>query len=105
MYTLGFCSAPHAVDVQQYIQLLSDANKASSPETSFAIGSTISSSSTVDEVARWWGSVISIAAFWLQGDDQAAGRLYATVDAFPKHLQNMEYVQSFCPLKEINKLV
>jgi len=42
----------------------------------------------VDEVARWWAAVISLAAYWLTGDDEAAHRLYPTVDALPKQLYN-----------------
>ena len=58
--------------------------------TSFAVGSTMTNLSTVDEVSRWWAAIIGIAAHWLSGDDNAAERLYNFADVFPKQLQTTE---------------
>jgi len=44
----------------------------------------------VDELARWWGAVLAVAANWLTNDDAAAERLYPMIDSFPKALQNSE---------------
>ena len=75
------------MDVQQYVQLLNESNK-----SSVASNGTLdlSNAGTADEVARWWAAVISLAAYWLTGDDEAAHRLYPTVDALPKQLYNNE---------------
>lgn len=47
---------------------------------------------SVDEVARWWAAIVSLAAHWIAGDDDVAEKLYPIADAFPKHLQKVEYV-------------
>lgn len=44
----------------------------------------------VDEVARWWGAIVSVAYYWLIGDDENAARNYSLLDAFPQKLQNSE---------------
>ena len=46
----------------------------------------------MDDVSWWWGSVVGIAAHWLAGDDDAANKLYPTVDCLPKALANTESV-------------
>jgi len=84
----GADGAPHCVSVQQYIQLLNDSNKATSEAS--ACTNMFDSYGKVDDVARWWGSIVSVAAFWLQGDDQSAEDLYSTIDAFPVHLQSVD---------------
>ncbi|RZF43711.1 hypothetical protein LSTR_LSTR004224 [Laodelphax striatellus] len=61
-------------DVLTYVQLLID-------------NATIADSRNIayceDETARWWSSVIGVAAYWLLGDDSQAERMYSRVDALP----------------------
>ena len=46
--------------------------------------------SEVDEAAVWWASVVSVAVYWLIGDDENAERCFSMVDSFPKKLQATE---------------
>lgn len=46
----------------------------------------------MDEVCKWWTSVVGVAANWLIGDDSAAVKFYPVVDSFPKDLQDSRYV-------------
>ncbi|XP_055682890.1 sterol regulatory element-binding protein 1 isoform X2 [Lutzomyia longipalpis] len=41
-----------------------------------------------DSVTNWWCSLISVAAFWLLGEDEKAKDIYARVDVLPKVLQD-----------------
>ncbi|MEE6524394.1 hypothetical protein FKM82_023826, partial [Ascaphus truei] len=43
-----------------------------------------------DPVAKWWASIIIVAINWLQGDDEAAQRLYPVVEYMPKTLYAAE---------------
>ena len=87
-----FCSAPHTADVHQYVQLLNECSVSAggSDCTAFGFGKSLSTSAGVDEIARWWAAVIDVGAYWLSGDDEQARKLYPTLDAFPKYLQNSE---------------
>ena len=78
------------MDVQQYVQLLNESNKSPLATSSSASLESSTKTGPVDEVARWWAAVISLGAYWLNGDDEAANRLYPTVDALPKQLYNSE---------------
>ncbi|CAJ0964467.1 unnamed protein product [Ranitomeya imitator] len=51
---------------------------------------TFSISSRTDPVAKWWASIIIVAINWLQGDDEAAQRLYPVVEYIPKPLHSSE---------------
>ena len=84
--------ASSTAEALQYSQLLMEcANSACNTQgTSFAVGSTMTNLSTVDEVSRWWAAMIGIAAYWLSGDDNAAEGLYSFADVFPKQLQSTE---------------
>ena len=44
----------------------------------------------VDEVSRWWAAVVSVAFYWLSGDDENAARSYSLLDVFPTQLQASE---------------
>ena len=77
LYLIAVLRSPHLADVQQYIELLNNANRSAT-------------SDSVDEVARWWASIVSLAAHWIAGDDEMAEKLYPIADAFPKHLQKVE---------------
>jgi len=44
----------------------------------------------VDDTSAWWAGVLSVAIFWLTGDDENAERSYPLVDSFPKKLQQSE---------------
>ena len=46
----------------------------------------------IDEVSRWWAAVVSVAYYWLLGDDENAARHYGILDTFPKKLQASELV-------------
>ncbi|KAM7152813.1 sterol regulatory element-binding protein 1 isoform 2-T2 [Macrochelys suwanniensis] len=43
-----------------------------------------------DPVAKWWASIVAVAIHWLQGDDEAAERLYPLVETMPRALQVSE---------------
>lgn len=44
----------------------------------------------MDESSAWWAAVVSVAVYWLIGDDENAERSYPMVDSFPKKLQHSE---------------
>lgn len=44
----------------------------------------------VDELSRWWGGMVAVAAYWLTNDMAAAERLYPLLDSLPKCLQSMK---------------
>ena len=44
----------------------------------------------VDESANWWANVVSVAVYWLMGDDENAERCYSLIDSFPKKLHSTE---------------
>nr|QIC50194.1 sterol regulatory element-binding protein 1 [Acipenser sinensis] len=43
-----------------------------------------------DPIAKWWASMVVVAVNWLQGDDEAAERLYPMVEYMPKVLNTTE---------------
>ena len=98
-YTIAVPSfrATSTAEALQYTQLLMECSNSAcnTRGTSFAVGSTMTNLSTVDEVSKWWAAMIAIAAHWLSGDDNAAERLYGITDVFPKQLQSTAYVQFF----------
>lgn len=76
----------------QYIQLLTECSNTASVAsgTCFAVGSSMAAVAGIDEVSKWWAGVMGVGAYWLNGDDSSAERLYPIVDNFPKPLQNTE---------------
>nr|QGX48188.1 SREBP [Sinonovacula constricta] len=76
-------------DVILYTQLLTESSRLRSHDN---IGS-LSASQCVpelDELSAWWASVISVAAYWLIGDDESAEKNYAIVDSFPASLHRSD---------------
>ncbi|XP_059617615.1 sterol regulatory element-binding protein 1 [Phlebotomus argentipes] len=69
------CTGTQICDVLYFTQLLIDTLK--SPEMD-ALG---------DSVTNWWCSLISVAAFWLLGEDDKAKDLYNRVNVLPKVLK------------------
>lgn len=47
-------------------------------------------STGVDEAAKWWSAMISVAMYWLSGDEENSERCYSQCDAFPRSLQQSE---------------
>ncbi|XP_058063536.1 sterol regulatory element-binding protein 1, partial [Anopheles bellator] len=43
-----------------------------------------------DQVVLWWSNMLSIAAYWLLGEDELAEPLYVQVESFPAELQHCE---------------
>ncbi|XP_070553769.1 sterol regulatory element-binding protein 1-like isoform X2 [Ptychodera flava] len=84
--------SPGPSDALQYLQLLGDcADAASAPkQTNFTIGAGSSSFTGEDPVSKWWYSVLSVAAHWLAGDDDAAMRHYGYIESIPKQVQDSE---------------
>ncbi|XP_069129504.1 sterol regulatory element-binding protein 1-like isoform X2 [Argopecten irradians] len=72
-----------SAEVLQFTQLLSDCATLQTTKTGLAV-------SGVDEVARWWSSIVSVAMYWLSGDEENAERCYSQCDAFPKLLQQSD---------------
>lgn len=64
-------------DALTYIQLLRD-NVTMDARTVF--NSASASQSYQDQVALWWSNVISVACYWLLGEDAAAERLYKRIE-------------------------
>jgi len=79
-------------DALQYLQLLGEcADAADTPKQSNAsIGASMSSITGEDPVAKWWCHVITVAAHWLVGEDEAAERLYGSVESIPKQVQDCD---------------
>ncbi|KAM9346480.1 sterol regulatory element-binding protein 1 [Symphorus nematophorus] len=78
-------------DALEYLQLLISASDAAGATSqSFAIGSNMATVTGCDPHSKWWSSVAVVIINWLQGDDQAAERLYPTVEHLPRSLQNAE---------------
>ena len=44
----------------------------------------------MDEAAAWWASVVTVAVYWLMGDDENAERCFSMVDTYPKKFQSSE---------------
>uniref|UniRef100_A0A1B0DB31 Uncharacterized protein n=1 Tax=Phlebotomus papatasi TaxID=29031 RepID=A0A1B0DB31_PHLPP len=77
------CTGTQICDVLCYTQLLIDTLKSQGNEGD-ALGRFDNSR---DTVTNWWCSLISVAAFWLLGEDDKAKDLYARVSVLPKVLQ------------------
>eukprot|EP00062_Callorhinchus_milii_P019894 gi/632974945/ref/XP_007903954.1/ PREDICTED: sterol regulatory element-binding protein 1 isoform X3 [Callorhinchus milii] len=74
-------------DALEYLQLLNGCSDAARVTTqTFALGSSVAAVTGTDPVAKWWASMIIVAINWLQGDDEAAERLYPVVESMPKVL-------------------
>nr|KAG5698523.1 hypothetical protein BaRGS_023226 [Batillaria attramentaria] len=74
-------------DAMQYTQLLLECSCMSGNGTPSTPSFGVSSSPEIDEVARWWAAVVSVAYYWLIGDDDNAARNYLLLDVFPPKLQ------------------
>ena len=48
------------------------------------------SSPELDEVAMWWANIVSVAHYWLIGDDENAAKSFSVLDVFPKKLHGVE---------------
>ncbi|XP_018094813.1 sterol regulatory element-binding protein 1 isoform X2 [Xenopus laevis] len=78
-------------DALEYLQLLNGcSNTAAIPNHTFSISSSMAAVTGTDPVAKWWASLIIVAINWLQGDDEAAQRLYPVVEYMPKTLYASE---------------
>ncbi|XP_063790917.1 sterol regulatory element-binding protein 1 isoform X2 [Pseudophryne corroboree] len=78
-------------DALEYLQLLNGCSDAAAVTNhTFSISSSMAAVTGTDPVAKWWASVIIVAINWLQGDDEAAQRLYPVVEYMPKPLHTTE---------------
>ncbi|XP_053327646.1 sterol regulatory element-binding protein 1 isoform X2 [Spea bombifrons] len=78
-------------DALEYLQLLNGCSDAAGvPNHTFSISSSMAAITGTDPVAKWWASIITVAINWLQGDDEAAQRLYPVVEYMPKALHTAE---------------
>ncbi|XP_029432350.1 sterol regulatory element-binding protein 1 isoform X2 [Rhinatrema bivittatum] len=78
-------------DALEYLQLLNGcSDAAAAPNHASCIGSGMAAFTGTDPVAKWWASLIIVAINWLQGDEEAAERLYPLVESLPKVLQASE---------------
>ena len=73
-------------EVLLYTQLLTDA--ATGPSITQLTGP--GSNTGTDEIAKWWSSIITVAMYWLSGDEENAERSYSQCDAFPRKLQQCD---------------
>ncbi|XP_076467423.1 sterol regulatory element-binding protein 1-like [Babylonia areolata] len=81
---------PKPSEAMQYTQMLQACTCLSGHRTSSTAFYSISSSPDIDEVARWWAAVVSVAFYWLTGDDENAARSYPVLDVFPPALQSSD---------------
>ncbi|KAK3798066.1 hypothetical protein RRG08_034626 [Elysia crispata] len=44
----------------------------------------------LDEVAMWWANIVSVAHYWLIGDDENAAKSFSVLDVFPKKLHGVD---------------
>ncbi|XP_073504591.1 sterol regulatory element-binding protein 1 isoform X3 [Phyllobates terribilis] len=80
-------------DALEYLQLLNGCSDAAAVTNhTFSISSSMAAVTGTDPVAKWWASIIIVAINWLQGDDEAAQRLYPVVEYIPKSLHTSENV-------------
>ncbi|XP_069840352.1 sterol regulatory element-binding protein 1 isoform X3 [Dendropsophus ebraccatus] len=78
-------------DALEYLQLLNGCSDAAAVTNhTFSISSSMAAVTGTDPVAKWWASIIIVAINWLQGDDEAAQRLYPLVEYMPKSLHASE---------------
>ncbi|XP_078602754.1 sterol regulatory element-binding protein 1-like [Branchiostoma floridae x Branchiostoma japonicum] len=85
-------SCTQLTDTQEYLQLLNECadSAGSSKNVTFTISSSMATMPGVDAVGKWWYSVLSVACYWLVGEDEAAERHYAVVDSLPKQMDQSE---------------
>ncbi|KAL8576347.1 hypothetical protein ACOMHN_048914 [Nucella lapillus] len=82
---------PKPSEAMQFCQMLQECTCLSGNTTSTATPlNTISSSPQIDEVARWWAAGVSVAFYWLTGDDENAARSYPVLDVLPPTLQSSD---------------
>ncbi|XP_030434682.1 sterol regulatory element-binding protein 1 isoform X1 [Gopherus evgoodei] len=78
-------------DALEYLQLLNGcSDTAGTPSCTLSISAGMVAGTGSDPVAKWWASIITVAIHWLQGDDEAAERLYPLVETMPRALQVSE---------------
>ncbi|XP_067390269.1 sterol regulatory element-binding protein 1 [Emydura macquarii macquarii] len=78
-------------DALEYLQLLNGCSDAAgTPSCTLSIGSGMAAGTGTDPLAKWWASVVAVAIHWLQGDDEAAERLYPLVETMPRARQVSE---------------
>ncbi|KAM4697544.1 sterol regulatory element-binding protein 1 isoform 1-T1 [Rhinophrynus dorsalis] len=78
-------------DALEYLQLLNGcSDTAAVPNHTFSINSSMATITGTDPIAKWWASLVIVAINWLQGDDEAAQRLYPVVEYMPKTLHTSE---------------
>ncbi|XP_056390075.1 sterol regulatory element-binding protein 1 isoform X2 [Hyla sarda] len=78
-------------DALEYLQLLNGCSDAAAVTNhTFSISSSMAAVTGTDPVAKWWASIMIVAINWLQGDDEAAQRLYPLVEYMPKSLHASE---------------
>ncbi|KAM7152814.1 sterol regulatory element-binding protein 1 isoform 3-T3 [Macrochelys suwanniensis] len=78
-------------DALEYLQLLNGCSDAAgTPSCTLSISSGMAAGAGSDPVAKWWASIVAVAIHWLQGDDEAAERLYPLVETMPRALQVSE---------------
>ncbi|XP_034249873.1 sterol regulatory element-binding protein 1 [Thrips palmi] len=80
-------------DALTFIQLLLenstdmvDGDTAAAAAAALPTRSQLQVPSCEDELARWWASVVGVAAYWLLGEDTHAERLFARVELLPDEL-------------------
>ncbi|GFR96431.1 sterol regulatory element-binding protein 1 [Elysia marginata] len=74
-----------------YAQLLSECsclNYGGSSPCESASG--ITKVAELDEVAMWWANIVSVAHYWLIGDDENAAKSFSVLDVFPKKLHGVD---------------
>uniref|UniRef100_A0A8C8S8N6 Sterol regulatory element-binding protein 1 n=1 Tax=Pelusios castaneus TaxID=367368 RepID=A0A8C8S8N6_9SAUR len=75
----------------EYLQLLNGCSDAAgTPSCTLSISSSVGAGTGTDPLAKWWASVVAVAIHWLQGDDEAAERLYPLVETMPRTRQMSE---------------
>uniref|UniRef100_A0A8C0JCN4 Sterol regulatory element-binding protein 1 n=1 Tax=Chelonoidis abingdonii TaxID=106734 RepID=A0A8C0JCN4_CHEAB len=78
-------------DALEYLQLLNGCSDAAgTPSCTLSISAGMVAGTGSDPVAKWWASIVTVAIHWLQGDDEAAERLYPLVETMPRALQVSE---------------
>ncbi|XP_046393991.1 sterol regulatory element-binding protein 1 [Ischnura elegans] len=76
-------------DVLTYTRLLME-NALASDSSSADVMLSLGPGSCSDEVAHWWACVVSVAAYWLLGEEgEQAERLYARIEVLPELLEKM----------------
>ncbi|XP_071445598.1 sterol regulatory element-binding protein 1 [Hetaerina americana] len=76
-------------DVLTYTRLLME-NALASESSSTDVMLLLGQGSCTDEVAHWWACVVSVAAYWLLGEEgEQAERLYARIEVLPEMLEKM----------------